>query len=134
MITLDLVRKATDFDPKASSYKLILEVNSAQNITPKIFVNQRLKNLSEDTFEDVFAAVATPAQLEDFDEDSPGPGSSYYRTNKIEILSRNADYLDDVYDDIVWQVQKLVDDMKALTIIKNEITVRITENEQPEVL
>lgn len=134
MITLNLVRKSTDFDPIASSYKLILEVNSAQDITPKIFVNQRFKNLSNNVFEDIFAAVATPAQLEDFDEDSPAAGTSYYRTNKIEILSRNADYLEDVYDDIVWQVQKLVDDMKALTNIENEITVRFTENQQPEIL
>jgi hypothetical protein len=134
MITLNLVRRATDFDPAASSYRLTLEVNSAQNITSKVFVNQRLRNLSNNSFEDVFAAVATPAQLEDFDEDVPGPGTSYYRTNKIDILSRNADYLNDVYDDIVWQVQKLVDDMKALTKIENEVTVRITENGQPEIL
>ena len=134
MITLNLVSRATDFDPAASSYRLTLEVNSAQNITSKVFVNQRLRNLSNNSFEDVFAAVATPAQLEDFDEDVPGPGTSYYRTNKIDILSRNADYLNDVYDDIVWQVQKLVDDMKALTEIENEVTVRITENGQPEIL
>jgi len=134
MITLNLVRRATDFDPAASSYRLTLEVNSAQNITSKVFVNQRLRNLSNNSFEDVFAAVATPAQLEDFDEDVPGPGTSYYRTNKIDILSRNADYLNDVYDDIVWQVQKLVDDMKALTKIENEVIVRITENGQPEIL
>lgn len=123
MAKLHLVRKSSSFDPILSGYRMILEIVSAEDITPKVFVNQRLRNFLKGTTEDVFAAVATSAQLEDLDDDAPAEGTTFFRSHKVEILSRNPDYLKDVYDDIVWELQKLCDDVRSLEVLTEQETI-----------
>jgi hypothetical protein len=81
MAKINLLKKSTAFDKDAGSYRMTLEVLSTENITKNVFVKQRLKNFVKNNFYDVFAAVSTPAQLEDLDEDTPSDSSSYYRTS-----------------------------------------------------
>ena len=129
MANITLSRSSSSFDSDQSSYRITLEVTQAENITPKIFVKQRLRNLSNQTFDDVFAAVCTPAQLEDFAVDAPNEGSSFYRSNKIDIVARNADYLESVYEDIVTEVQQLCKGVEALDLLNNQITVTINADD-----
>jgi 5'-deoxynucleotidase YfbR-like HD superfamily hydrolase len=129
MANISILRKSTAFDPRLGGYRLVLEVSETEDITSKIFVNQRIKSFSSDTFEDFFVAVATPAQLEDFEKDSPGEGSSYYLTDKIDLLTRDADYLEEVFNDIISEVQKLISDIEALADLQNSGTYIITSSE-----
>jgi len=114
MAKVRLLRKSNTYDKNVNSYRMILEVLSSENIKKEVFVNQRLRNYTKKNFEDLFVAVATPAQLEDFDVGSPQEGSSYFLSSKIDVVSRNADYLNDVFDSILNEVQKLVGDVEAL--------------------
>lgn len=118
MATINLLRKSTVFNKDLNSYRMILEVVSSEDITTKVFVNQRLRTAGKYTFDDVFVAVATPAQIEDLDEDSPNQYTSFYRTDTIDLVSRNADYINEVFDTIVSDLQKLVADTESLNILE----------------
>ena len=121
MANIKLLRSSVIPDKDLSSYRMTVEVIKAEGITNKIFCKQRLRNFQKQAFDDVFVAICTPAQIEDYGEDAPLEGSSYFRTNKIDIIiSRNADYLDSVFDDMVWNTQKLVEDIEALNKLENE--------------
>lgn len=128
MANIKLLRKGTEYDPDLQGYRLTLDVTLADGITSKIFVNQRLRSFTTQNFNDVFVAVATPAQIADFGEDAPLEGSSYFRTNKIDVISRNANYLDDVFDDIIWNVQKLIEDTEAIATLQVQGTYNITND------
>lgn len=114
MANITLHRELSDYDKSISSYRMRITITEADGINPKVFVNQRLRDTTKQTFEDVFVAVATPVQLEDFGEDAPLEGSSYFRTSIIDVMSRNADYLEEVADDIIWNIQKLISDVDSL--------------------
>jgi len=93
---------------------MTLEVLSTENMPKNVFVKQRIRDLVNNNFDDVFAAVCTPAQLEDFDDDAPKQGASYFRTYTVDIVSRNSAYLEDVFQSILAELQKLADDYAAL--------------------
>jgi hypothetical protein len=129
MATLNLLRKSTTSVPAMQGYRMTLEITSSDDITKNVFVNQRIRDNTKQTFEDVFVAIATPAQLEDFAEDAPNNGTSYFRTSKVDILSRNLDYLESVFHDIVNQLQKLVGDVDSLSVLSDETTYQITADQ-----
>ncbi len=126
MANIKLLRKSSSYDESIASYRMIVEVTQANDITSKIFVNQRLRNFTSQSFEDVFVAVATPAQIEDFAENAPNEGSTYLRTSKIDVVSRNAAYLESVFEDIISNVQKLLEDVEALQVLDTELEYTIT--------
>lgn len=128
MATITLNRESSTFDKQIASYRMRVTVTDADGINSKIFVNQRLRDAQKQTFDDIFVAVATMAQLEDFAADAPNEGTSYFRTSIIDVISRNADYLDDVFDDIIHNVQKLVADADALAVLTDNGTYEITAN------
>lgn len=125
MASLTLLRRSTEYNDTLQSYRMVLEITKAESISKYVFVNQRIKNFQANTFEDVFAAVATPAQLEDFDVNSPSAGTSFFRTSKVDIVSRNLAYLEDVFTSIVLELQKLTDDTAALTLLHTDATYEI---------
>lgn len=108
-----------------SSYKLVLEAVNAEGMPDKIFVNQRIRNFAKGTVDDTFAAVCTPVQLEDFAEDAPAQGSSYYRTNTIEIVVRTPEMLNRAFDSIIYEVKKLVLDLENLDILTPPILYNV---------
>ncbi len=128
MASINISRKSVVFDPDLDSYRMVLEVTSAQNINSKIFVKQRIRNFFKNTSEDVFAAVATPVQLEDFDEDSPKEGDSYFRTDKIDVTGRTMTYLDWFVEQLLADVQKLVIDVGLLATLEDQGTYTITDS------
>lgn len=126
MTRINLLRKATTYDKGLSSYRLNLEVLSTENIPRAVFLKQRIRNFIKNNFDDVFAAVTTPAQIEDFDEDSPGTDSSYFRVYNIELISRNAAYLEDVFESVLVELQKLVDDYEAIQSLEPDAIYTIS--------
>lgn len=128
---IQILKRSTVEIPDISSYKLVLEAVNAQNMPSKIFVNQRIRNFSKGTTDDSFAAVCTPVQLEDFAEDSPDPGSSYYRTSMVEIVVRTPEMLQTAFDSIIYEVKKLVADLEALEDLSSEEVYNIGATIEP---
>jgi hypothetical protein len=113
-ISIQISKRSTIEVPEISSYKLVVEAINAQNMPNKIFVNQRVRNFAKAQTEDFFVAVCTPVQLEDFMEDAPAESSSYYRTNRIELIGRTAEMVQTVFDSLLYEVKKLVVDLSDL--------------------
>ena len=63
--------------------------------------------------------------MEDIAPDCPAPGSSYFRTATIDVVGRTSTYLEQVFNDILWQVQKLCSDTDALNILVENGTYTI---------
>lgn len=109
-----LSRRAVHFDAKISSYKLALEVTSSEGIIKEVFVKQRLRNPMTNTFNDVFAAIASPTQLEDLDRNSPSADTTYFLVSKVDLVGASAEYLDEVFNSIVADIQRLVTDCEIV--------------------
>lgn len=112
--SIQISKRSTVVLPGISSYMLEVTAINAQNMSDKIFVKQRIRNFAKGEIDDTFVAVCTPTQLEDFDEDSPGEGSSYFRTNRIELVGRTAEVVQEIFDSLVYEVKKLVVDLSDL--------------------
>lgn len=128
MAQLKLLKKSTNFDQSSGSYRMTLEILSSEVINKNVFVLQRIRDLIKNNFEDVFVAVCTPAQLEDFDVSSPSEDTTYFRASQIDLVSRNAAYLQDAFESILVELQKLVDDYEALNDLKPDGIYTITAN------
>lgn len=111
---IQIVKQSTIELPGISSYKLVVSAINAQNMSDKVFVKQRIRNFAKNTIDDTFVAVCTPAQLEDFEEDAPAEGTSYFRANTIELISRTPEHLVEVFDSLIYEVKKLVVDLTDL--------------------
>ena len=124
--SIQLSKRSTVEVPGLSSFKLVVEAINAQDMTNKIFVNQRIHDFAKESVEDYFVAVATPTQLEDFPENSPVAGSSYYRTNRIELIGRTPEYMQEVFETLLFEVKKLVIDLSDLENLKAAEVYQIT--------
>ena len=122
---IQLIKRSTIYVPGIQSYKLCVETANAQDMPSKIFVKQKIRNFAKNTFDEVFVAVCTPVQLEDFDEDSPAEGSSYYRTDKIELVGRTAEMVQAVFDSLLYETKKLVLDLNDLEMLSQAETFDI---------
>ena len=117
--SIQISKRSTVALPGISSYKLEVEAVNAQDMSDKIFVKQRIRNFAKGELDDTFVAVCTPVQLEDFGEDSPNEGSSYYRTNRIELIGRTPEMVQEVFDSLVYEVKKLVVDLTDLEVLSD---------------
>ena len=120
MARINLVRKSSSFDPKEGSYSITLEVMSTENINKNVFIKQRLRDFVANNFDDVFVAVATPAYMEDLDIGAPSADTSYFRTDNIQLISRNPDYLEQVFESILKELQKLLNDTASLDALSTD--------------
>jgi hypothetical protein len=123
---IQLSTTSSEFVPDLMSFKCIVTAINPEEMTDKIFVKQRIRNFAKDTFEDFFVAVCTPVQLEDFDADAPAEGTSYYRTNKIEIVVRTAEMVTTVVESLLYEVAKLVMDLNDMDDMVPEKIYQIT--------
>jgi len=124
--SIQLIRRSTVEVPYISSYKLVVETLNPVGMSGKIFINQRIRNFAKDTFDDTFVAVCTPTQIEDLQEDSPGEGTSYYRTNRIELIARTAESLQTVFDSLVYETKKLVVDLNDLENLSDSVIYNVS--------
>lgn len=126
MSSLTIKQNASEWIPGKQSYRLVLEVTNSEDIPKEVFVKQRTKNFVTGEFDDVFVAIATPTQIEDLEVDAPAKGTSYFRTNKIDLVSRNIDYIDLIKDTIMAELDKLVDEWDSLNNLSSDVTIVIT--------
>jgi len=124
--SIQIVKHSTIELPDISSYKLVVRAENAQNMPDKIFVKQRIRNFAKNTIDETFVAVCTPTQLEDFEEDAPGEGSSYFRTNQIELVGRTPEWLVTVFDSLLYETKKLVVDLTDLDSLSEATVYNIT--------
>lgn len=129
MAKINLLRKSTVYDINNQSYRLLLEITSTESINKNLFVKQRFRNSIKNTFDDVFVGVVTPALLEDLDIDSPAAGTSLFRSATIDLISRNAAYLEEVFTAIVRELQKLVEDNESLNLLVTDGIYEITADD-----
>jgi hypothetical protein len=111
---IKITRQATTYIPDIKSYKMIIEAIDPEEMSAKIFIQQRIVNFARGTTDDIFAAVCTPVQLEDFGEDSPLAGTSYFRTDKIELVGGTPELMLELFNSLVYEVKKLVADLNAM--------------------
>ena len=124
--TVKLSKKSTIYVPDLQSYKLEVNAVDAENTTSKIFIKQRIHNFSKGQFEDNFVGVCTPVQLEDFPEDSPVEGSSYFRTSSIELVARTPEYIQDVFNSLLYEVKKLLLDLEDIENLSDAEVYTVT--------
>lgn len=127
MISITLLKKGSEFYKEVGSYRVAISVVSSVGTTPNIFVMQRTRDFVTNSFEDNFVAVSTPTQLEEVPELNNMTESSFYRTYKIELIARTAEYMSEIVDSIFHEVQNLVDDLRALESIK-VVTTHVFES------
>lgn len=128
--SIQISKRSTIYIPDILSFKLVVETLNAENMSDKIFVNQRIRNFAKERFDDTFVAVCTPVQIEDFAEDSPEEGTSFYRTNSIELVGRTPEYLQTVFESLVYEVKKLVLDLEQMDYLSEAEVYTITSEEE----
>jgi len=114
MPTFNLAKTTSVWSPDISSYKMTVEVTGAVDAPSEIFVIKRTRDFVKDQFDDVFAAIATPTQLEDFPINAPTENSSYYRTNKATLIVRTAEGMQAVFDSMLYEIKKLATDLESI--------------------
>lgn len=129
MAKINLLRKSTVYDSDNQSYRLVLEITSTESINKNLFIKQRFRNSIKNTFDDVFVGVATPALIEDLDINSPAEGTSLFRSDKTDLISRNAAYLEEIFNSIVRELQKLVEDNESLNVLETDGIYEITTDD-----
>lgn len=126
--SIQISRRYVDTNKELSSYRLYVEAINAQEMTSKVFIKQRIVNFSKSTTDDVFVGVCTPAQLEDLGEDSPLGGTSFFRSNNVDLIATTSEELKDTLDSIIFEVKKLVDDLSALDLLTDDEVYNIEPN------
>ena len=124
--SIKLSKKSTVYVPDLQSYKLVVAAVDAENTTDKIFIKQRIHNFARGKFEDNFVGVCTPVQIEDFPEDAPEEGSSYFRTSSIEVVARTPELIQDVFNSLLYEVKKLLLDLEDIENLSEEEVYTIT--------
>jgi hypothetical protein len=117
--SIQISKQSTVYAPDLSSYKLIVEAKNAVGMPVKIFVKQRIRNFAKDAIEEPFVAVCTPVMLEDLEEDSPAEGTSYYRTDRIELVGRTPEMIQEVFDSLLFEVKKLTIDLADIEMLSD---------------
>lgn len=125
---IQLSKQSTVYLPGLSSYKLVVQAINAQDMPNKIFVKQRIQNFVTGVADDSFVAVCTPTQLEDFQEDSPAQGSSFFRTSSIELVMRTPEELEAVFESLLYEVQKLVIDLDDLDKLGQAVVYTVSSD------
>jgi hypothetical protein len=118
--SIQISKKNTIPLPEIHSLKLVLQAINAVNMPSKVFIKQRTRNFAKDQFDDTFVAVCTPAQLEDLAEDAPDKGTSYFRTDTIELIIRTPETLEDIFQSVLYEVQKLATDLDSIEQLSQE--------------
>lgn len=126
--SIQILKNHTVELPDISSYKLTIQAINPQEMPGKIFIKQRIRNFAKATFDDTFVAVCTPSQLEDLQEDAPEEGTSYYRTDNIELIARTPEVIQTILDSLLYEVKKLVVDLSDLDNLAEPRVYTISAN------
>lgn len=123
-----LTRQASDTVQMAqqTAWAVRLVVTSADpvNYPPKVFVFQA-EDPSDVNTKAWFTAVASPSQLEEYPEDAPagvveGVQQPYFRLSELTLISRNADDIEKLVDQVFKQLTMLSKNLEALRRLSSE--------------
>ena len=117
-ITLHPQVPATWVFGRTTGFRLYVSVSNARKIPQEIFVYQRepipYGNLA---YKDVFAGIASPADLEEYPVGDPGTGI-FFRMNSVDLVFRNIETLVDTLDAMssdVWELCHAMSGMEMLS-------------------
>jgi len=112
-LSIKIHQELSDYTQDSQSQKLRIWTTDAVDVTPAVFILQRVLNKRTNKTDNTFAAIATPAQLEDLQENTPGPGTTYYRASEITLVGRVPEDLAVIFQSIVYEVRSLLRDLQA---------------------
>ena len=115
----------TSSTERPGNYLLEFDITSANNITPYLFVKQRVI-LSDGTKDDSFVTVASLPQIEDINQLVPAKDSTYFRDSTITLISSDPDLLQNISDDIIADLQLTLSQLDELDDIAESETITIT--------
>jgi hypothetical protein len=126
MKTITLVRRAIALEPNEPQSSVVeLEITAANDTVTELFVKQRRITSGLPSFEDVFVAVASPAQIEEFPANVPDT-TNFFRTDKITLVAENEALLDELVDTVVEELSVLLNNLTAQESLTNSVTYTIT--------
>jgi hypothetical protein len=123
--SVTLVKKATSIQTRTGNILMEIEATESDTMEKEVFVKQRMTK-PDNTFDDVFVAVATPVQMEDIDKLSPTEDTTYFRDSKISLVCFSAEYAEKVWSDIQAEVGMLVEDVNDMGTLSGSVTVVVT--------
>jgi len=123
-VKITLERSSTQSVPTQNGYQMDLTVTAAEDIAEEIFVNQRIQEGANTV--DNFVAVATPTQLSDYPAGAPVTGSSFFRTSTISLVFFTLERLEEVFQVILKDLDKLVTDHEVMLNTATAGTYEIT--------
>lgn len=133
MKTITLVQRGIAHVPQnPQSSAVELEITTANDTITEVFVKQRrAKQFTtpiDTSFEDVFVAVATPAQIQDLPVSSPLPGFSDFRSNIITLVAENEAALDVTVNIILDEISTLLENLEAQEELITTTTYTVTSS------
>lgn len=107
------------------AYRMVVRVVKTNNIDPNIFLYKRILDaLGPNPAKDVFVAVCTPVDLEDYNAGSAAPGDIYYRVADIDLIARSIEQLEDAWSHIKSDCDELVRTFETLQTVTGTETSR----------
>ena len=127
---LELTRQFTVFNAESSqgAWRLRVVIIDAHEIDPNVFLYQRRTDPSEGVdSQDVFVGVCSPVDLEDYPAGNPDPNDSagFFRMGDIDVLTRNRDQIDRLWELILEDLQELVETITNICELEDPVTIVI---------
>jgi hypothetical protein len=108
---------------RTQGYKLVLEVESAEDMDPGIFVYQCSSNPVPGRPDiEEFSHIASPFDLANYPLDIPAAGGEYYRKTSAELVFRSLELLEQVRTKIETDVQELIRTLNQFDSLESEST------------
>ena len=117
---------------RTQAYRLVLTVSETLGIDPELFLYAR-RTLNPTTNEqaDVFIAVCSPSDLEEFPVGAPDPEADlpFFRLDSVDLLFRNIELKLETYNAIVQDFAELSRSMDAIAKLGPSSEIEFTFNE-----
>ena len=126
MINITLKRESLITYEQANQHVWPLKATAtAVGIEPEIFVYHAAVAGSPETT-DVFECIASVSQMQEIPKAKPSADTPYYRTASLLFVCRSAAEADELWANILEDVQELVQNTGALAALQDEETVVIS--------
>ena len=117
--------KSTAQSTSLGNYRVDMTISAAESITQFLFVKQRTL-LADGTNDDTFVTVASPAQIAEIQQSTPTKDSSYFRDNAISLISSDPEFIQQIADDILADIQLTLQQASDLDGMSAPETIIIT--------
>ncbi len=104
---------------------MTLQVTGSQNIPATVFVLRRFKTTSK-TNNDVFAAIASPEQLESLGVNAPYANTSFFLASEVSLVATTVEGLNDILQEILRELEDLCTDYELLQNQTTQISFNIS--------